>query len=207
MTWAVLPKFSSGPPGGGLRFQGAATHCRSFRVASASVARHEGRVGGGVGTPSGTQSDHARYSSLRFGGALQWDYHICSLGLSSNTIIGLTRRSEHSLAWDVEHPRRGVAGRERFGRDDLNMNPATRRKIGWILLSVALAAAVAAPIISGEPAVERTSSEKEISLGPVHFIVTAYMAWHVALQFSIPILLCGIAGLFCLLWPASRKSK
>ena len=82
------------------------------------------------------------------------------------------------------------------------MKIATRHKLGWILLGLSMTAAVVGPILAGQPVHEHTSEPREVAVGPVHFVMKSTMIWSLAFQFSIPVILCGVAGLVCLLWPA-----
>jgi hypothetical protein len=84
------------------------------------------------------------------------------------------------------------------------MSVATRHRLGWILVAVSVAAALAVPLLVGAPVKERTFGESEVTVGPIHIIATPAVTWICSLQFSVPILLCGIAGLLCLLWPTRR---
>ena len=87
------------------------------------------------------------------------------------------------------------------------MSVATRHKVGWVLLALALVTAVAVPLLSDTPDQEHTFGEQEITAGPVHLIVRPTVTWMFTLQFSLPILLCGVAGLLCLIWPTRRSSS
>jgi hypothetical protein len=82
------------------------------------------------------------------------------------------------------------------------MKIATRHKLGWILIGLSITAAVTGPILAGQPVYEHTSEPREVTVSPVHLITTSTLIWSVALQLSIPVILCGVAGLVCLLWPA-----
>lgn len=84
------------------------------------------------------------------------------------------------------------------------MSVAIRHRLGWILLAISLTAAFAIPLLSGAPIQERTFGEREVTVGPTTIILTPTVTWMFTLQFSIPILLCGIAGLLCLVWPTRR---
>ena len=84
------------------------------------------------------------------------------------------------------------------------MSVATRHRLGWILVAISVVAGLVVPLLGGAPVQERTFGEREMTRGPLHIIVTPTVTWVLSLHFSVPILLCGIAGLLCLLWPTRR---
>jgi hypothetical protein len=83
------------------------------------------------------------------------------------------------------------------------MKIATRQKLEWILLGLSITAAVVGPILAGQPAYEHASEPREVAVGPVH----STLVWSLALQFSIPVIFCAVAGLVCLLWPARGQQQ
>jgi hypothetical protein len=88
------------------------------------------------------------------------------------------------------------------------MKIATRHKLGWILLGLSITAAVVGPILAGQPVYEHSSEPRAVAIGPVHIITwSSLVVWSLALQFSIPVILCGVAGLVCLLWPTHRPQQ
>jgi hypothetical protein len=88
------------------------------------------------------------------------------------------------------------------------MKISTRHKFGWILLGLSITAALVGAILAGQPVYEHTSEPREGAVGPVHIITrSTLVVWSLALQFSIPVILCGVAGLVCLLWPAHEPQQ
>ena len=87
------------------------------------------------------------------------------------------------------------------------MSVKSRQRLGWILIVIAMAGVVVLGVLGRQPVVVHSSEGPDIAIGPVRLPASSFVVFStVPLRYAAPVVLCGIAGMVCLLWPQRRQS-